>query len=80
LARQREQLTAARTAVTLATVRYRKGLVNYLDVLDAQRVLLSAETQVVLTERARLTDMVNLFKALGGGWTQSASAISPSQP
>lgn len=80
LARQREQLTAARTAVTLATVRYRKGLVNYLDVLDAQRVLLSAETQVVLTERARLTDMVSLFKALGGGWTQSASAISPSQP
>ncbi len=78
LARQREQLTAARTAVTLATVRYRKGLVNYLDVLDAQRVLLSAETQVVLTERARLTDMVSLFKALGGGWTQPASAALPS--
>lgn len=78
LARQQEQLTAARTAVTLATVRYRKGLVNYLDVLDAQRVVLSAETQVVLTERARLTDMVSLFKALGGGWKQPASAVSPS--
>ncbi len=78
LARQREQLTAAQTAVTLATVRYRKGLVNYLDVLDAQRSALTAETQVVLTERARLTDMVSLFKALGGGWTQPASATSPS--
>lgn len=78
LARQREQLTAAQTAVTLATVRYRKGLVNYLDVLDAQRVVLSAEIQVVLTERARLTDMVSLFKALGGGWKQPASAVSPS--
>ncbi len=74
LARQREQLTAAQTAVTLATVRYRKGLVNYLDVLDAQRSALTAETQVVLTERARLTDMVGLFKALGGGWTQKASS------
>ena len=78
LARQREQLTAARTAVTLATIRYRKGLVNYLDVLDAQRGALTAETQVVLTERARLTDMVSLFKALGGGWTQPTSATSPS--
>lgn len=78
LARQREQLTAAQTAVTLATVRYRKGLVNYLDVLDAHRSALTAETQVVLTERARLTDMVSLFKALGGGWAQRASSPPPS--
>ena len=78
LAHQQEQLSAARTAATLATVRYRKGLVNYLDVLDAQRVVLSAETHVVLTERARLTDMVSLFKALGGGWKQPASSVSPS--
>lgn len=74
LARQKEQLAAAQQAVALATVRYRKGLVNYLDVLDAQRVALAAETQVVVTERARLTDMVSLFKALGGGWTPSASS------
>ncbi|ULA64822.1 MAG: putative Outer membrane protein OprM [Nitrospira sp.] len=78
LARQREQLTAAQSAMTLATVRYRKGLVNYLDVLDAQRSVLTAETQVVLTERARLTDMVSLFKALGGGWSKPATATSPS--
>ncbi len=68
LARQREQLTAARAAVSLAEVRYRNGLVTYLDVLDAQRTALVAETQVVLTERARLSDMIGLFKALGGGW------------
>lgn len=72
LGRQREQLAAAHTAVTLATVRYRQGLVNYLDVLDAQRTMLAAETQIVLTERARLTDMVSLFKALGGGWNSPA--------
>jgi len=69
LARQREQLSAAQEAVRLAEVRYRTGLVNYLDVLDAQRTALAAETQLVLTERTRLTDMVGLFKALGGGWT-----------
>jgi multidrug efflux system outer membrane protein len=66
--RQREQVEAAETVLELAQVRYRKGLVNYLDVLDAQRTVLAAETQLVQTERARLTDMVALFKALGGGW------------
>jgi len=55
----------------LAEVRYRKGLVTNLDVLDAQRTALAAETQLVLTERTRLTDMVSLFKALGGEWAPS---------
>lgn len=71
VARQRDQLSAAESAVRLAEVRYRKGLVNYLDVLDARRTALAAQTQVVVTERARLTEMVGLFKALGGGWTPS---------
>ncbi len=71
LTRQREQVQAAKTAVDLAEVRYRKGLVNYLDVLDAQRTVLAAETQLVQTERARLTDMISLFKALGGGWANT---------
>jgi NodT family efflux transporter outer membrane factor (OMF) lipoprotein len=71
LARQRDQLSAAEAAARLAEVRYRNGMVNYLDVLDARRTVLAAQTQVVVTERARLTDMVGLFKALGGGWTAS---------
>ena len=50
----------------LADIRYRKGLVTYLDVLDAQRTALAAEIQLVLTERTRLIDTVSLFKALGG--------------
>jgi outer membrane protein TolC len=49
-------------------------MVNYLDVLDAQRIVLMAETQLVLTERSRLSEMVSLFKALGGGWTPSNPA------
>jgi NodT family efflux transporter outer membrane factor (OMF) lipoprotein len=77
LAHQRAQLTAAQEVVRLAQVRYRKGMVNYLDVLDAQRTVLTAETQLVLTERARLTEMVSLFKALGGGW-EPASPTPPS--
>jgi NodT family efflux transporter outer membrane factor (OMF) lipoprotein len=67
LQRQREQVHAAEATVELADVRYRTGLVTVLDVLDAQRTVLAAETQLVQTERARLTDMILLFKALGGG-------------
>ena len=68
LTHQRAQLSAAQETVRLAQIRYREGMVNYFEVLDAQRTVLSAETQLVLTERARLTEMVSLFKALGGGW------------
>jgi NodT family efflux transporter outer membrane factor (OMF) lipoprotein len=79
LEHQREQVRAAQAASALAEVRYRKGLVIYLDVLDAQRTVLAAETQLVQTERARLTDMVSLFKALGGGWEPPvASGPEPS--
>jgi len=74
LTHQRAQLAAAQEAVRLAYVRYRKGMVNYLDVLDAQRIVLTAETQLVLTERTRLAEMVSLFKALGGGWTPPTPA------
>jgi outer membrane protein TolC len=58
-------------AMRLAEVRYRKGMVTNLAVLDAQRTALATETQLVFTERTRLTDMVSLFKALGGGWAPS---------
>lgn len=65
---QRKQVKAADEARELAEIRYREGLVTYLDVLEAQRTVLSAELALVQTERARLTEMVGLFKAVGGGW------------
>jgi NodT family efflux transporter outer membrane factor (OMF) lipoprotein len=74
--RQREQVQASETALELAQIRYREGLVTYLDVLEAERTVLTAETQLVQTERARLTDMVTLFKALGGGW-DAAPQVQP---
>ena len=43
-------------------------MVAYLDVFDAQQTLLAAELEMVQTDRPRLTDMVTLFKAVGGGW------------
>ena len=68
LASQHQEVQAAEEARELADIRYRKGLVTYLDVLDAERTVLRSELTLVQTERARLTDMVALFKAVGGGW------------
>ena len=71
---QRQQVQASHDARELAEIRYRQGLVTYLDVLAAQRAVLSAELQLVQTQRARLTDMVTLFKAIGGGWDHEQQA------
>ncbi|HNP28283.1 MAG TPA: efflux transporter outer membrane subunit [Nitrospirales bacterium] len=82
ITQQRRQVQSAQDARELADIRYRKGLVTYLDVLDAQRTVLEAELALVQTERARLTDMVSLFKAVGGGWQneQFAQAHRRSEP
>lgn len=68
LTSQQRQVNAAQDARDLAQIRYVEGLVAYLDVLEAQRTVLEAEQALVQTERARLTDMIALFKAVGGGW------------
>ena len=79
LAHQQQRVQSSQDARELADIRYRQGLVTYLDVLDAQRTVLSAELQLVQTQRARLTDMVTLFKAIGGGWEQEVPLESRSE-
>ncbi|MCC6173413.1 MAG: efflux transporter outer membrane subunit [Gammaproteobacteria bacterium] len=51
----------------LAKLRYDSGAARYLEVLDAQRELLSAEQQLVQTRRAQLAAQIALYAALGGG-------------
>ena len=79
LGHQQQRVQSAQEARGLAEIRYRQGLVTYLDVLDAQRTVLSAELQLVQTQRARLTDMVSLFKAVGGGWEEPVTAENSSK-
>lgn len=55
----------------LAQLRYESGAAAYLEVLDSQRDLLSAEQQVVQLRRALLSSRVALYAALGGGTQQS---------
>ena len=62
------QLVAARDAMQLAELRYLNGLTNYLDVLEAQRVVFTSEVELVRARRDRLVAVVQVYKALGGGW------------
>lgn len=62
------QQGALEKAVRLAHNRYREGYVSYLDELDAQRNLFSAEQSVLQLQTDRLIAATNLYRALGGGW------------
>jgi outer membrane protein, multidrug efflux system len=69
---------AARTAAQLAGHQYASGLTGFSNVLDAQRSLLSFEDQMTASRGAMLSDLVRLYKALGGGWQSLAStALTP---
>jgi multidrug efflux system outer membrane protein len=62
------QVGAAQKALDLAQKRYESGYSGYMDMLDAQRTLNSAQLQYLSSRKSRLGAAVDLFKALGGGW------------
>jgi multidrug efflux system outer membrane protein len=55
-------------AVALARERYQSGLVDFLNVLDSQRLLYQAQDQLALSEQSVTVEVIALYKALGGGW------------
>jgi len=68
---RRDQLAQG---LELADLRYRSGYSAYLEVLDAQRQLLSADTQRIQAARDARIAMVDLARALGGGWSPESVA------
>lgn len=60
-----QQSQAERLA--LAQTRYKNGIANYLEVLDAERELFTAEQQLLQTRLLKLTNAVDLYRSLGGG-------------
>jgi NodT family efflux transporter outer membrane factor (OMF) lipoprotein len=60
--------TANQKSVQLVKEQYFKGLVDFLNVLSAERDLFTAETELLASRIALSTDLVRLYKALGGGW------------
>jgi multidrug efflux system outer membrane protein len=69
IAQQQEQVAAAREALRLSDIRYRGGVADYLEVLDTQRVLYAAEIDLARSQRDELSASVQLYRALGGGWS-----------
>jgi NodT family efflux transporter outer membrane factor (OMF) lipoprotein len=65
----RDATRAAERAVALAQAQYGAGMVDFRSVLDAQRSLLSLQDQLAQSEGTATSNVVRLYKALGGGWT-----------
>jgi NodT family efflux transporter outer membrane factor (OMF) lipoprotein len=68
-----EALTAARNAALLARHRYTAGLVNFQTVLDTERTVLTIEDSLATTEADGMSALIQLYKALGGGWTPGSA-------
>lgn len=63
---------AAVSAESIARQRYAAGLIDHLSVLDTQRTLLSVQDSLRSVDGDRATALVQLYKALGGGWSDEA--------
>ena len=74
---QRALLESTESYYELAERRYRTGVDSYLTLLDSQRQLFSVRQQLISDRLAQLTSEVELYKALGGGW--SASEATPNE-
>lgn len=73
VAAQERGTEAQRRIAYLAQTRYREGVANYLEVLDAERNLFSAEQALLQLRRAEAENLVTLYVALGGGQIQRAA-------
>ncbi len=71
-----EALNQDQQSLTLARQRYEHGLSTFLDVLDAERNVFSAEDQLAESNQTIATDWVALYKALAGGWETNPVAVA----
>ncbi|KTE10163.1 efflux transporter outer membrane subunit, partial [Sphingopyxis sp. H093] len=74
------QRDALAEGLRLATNRYREGYSPYLEQLDAQRGLLGAELSLIQLRADALAARIQLFQAMGGGWTNCRASESPCTP
>jgi NodT family efflux transporter outer membrane factor (OMF) lipoprotein len=70
-AEQQQLVETLREAARLSSERYRGGLDSYLPVLDAQRNLFQGELELARLRQRELASIVQLYRALGGGWSES---------
>lgn len=71
---QAAQVATLTETLTLVQHRYENGLASYLEVLDAQRTLFAAELSLAQVQALELASGVQLYKALGGPWSELGTA------
>lgn len=78
---EEQRVVSERQVLDLAELRYRGGVADYLEVLDAQRSLFDAELDATQSVSDQLVSLVQLYKALGGGWpTEPEEEPPPEEP
>lgn len=80
-----ESVEASKRAVKYAEERYEKGVTDFINVLDAQRSLYDLEDQYAVSNQEMITQLVLIYKALGGGWQEyqdqmASAATQPAEP
>lgn len=74
---QQRRVATSQEALKLTTERFRAGIASYLDVLDSMRSLCAARVDLVTATAARQIGVIQLYQALGGGWTEARSEGAP---
>ncbi len=65
---KKRQYLAAKNAEKLSRLRYDGGVTSYLEVLESERTLFTAELELSEIKQLSLNSYIKLYKALGGGW------------
>jgi outer membrane protein, multidrug efflux system len=76
---QEARVRAEQRRYELSDLRYRKGVDSYLVVLTAQRDLFAAQLGLIQSRFARLANLVDLYRALGGGWRERTASAGSSR-
>ena len=74
------RVVALKDFARLSQQRFDEGVTSYLEVLIAQNELFSAELAHAQNQADSLTQLVNVYKAMGGGWVLEAEKIAPAVP
>lgn len=72
---QKQRVSALRIYADLARIRFDNGYSSYIEVLDAERSLFDVELAYIQTQGSLFQALINLYKAMGGGWVTEAENL-----